>query len=227
VHSRKKISSLELKELFEEHLSKYHLSEWRVVLKKNLLTKCVVNRNKRIIIKSNSSFNEKRAQELLIHELDTHLLTTENGSRQKFRLFQYGFANYLETQEGLAMHNVVSHGHIYSEEKHKNILTKAIFWAQELSLAELFQRIKQEKLTDKSALNICLRVKRGLSDTSKGGAFSKDFCYFTGRNKINAFLASGGNLSELYLGKFSIDDLPLIRNISSLKSPPILPDWIR
>lgn len=225
--SRSKISSDQLQEIFEQHLRNYNLNEWRVIQKKNLLTKCVVNKSKKILIKSNSNFNEDRVRELLIHEIDTHLLTSENGSRQQYRLFRYGFANYLETQEGLAMHNVVSQAHIYSEEKHKNILTKAIFWAKNLSMAELFERIKKEKLTDKSALNICLRVKRGLSDTAQGGAFCKDFCYFSGKRKIATFLAEKGNLSDLYIGKFSVDDLPTIKSISTLKIPPILPEWLR
>ena len=223
----RQISSEELKIIFEEHLKKYYLSDWRVILKKHLLTKCVVNKNKKILIKNHSRFNENRVQELLIHELDTHLLTSENGSRQKYRLFNFGFANYLETQEGLAMHNVVTQGHLYSEEKHKNILTKALFWAQRMSLAELFDHIKKEKLTDKSALNICFRVKRGLSDTSKPGAFTKDFCYYTGKRKIDEFLLKGGDLADLYLGKFSVDDLTSIKNVSQLKKALILPHWLR
>lgn len=221
------ISSEELKVVFENHLINNQLHEWRVILKKHLLTKCVVNKNKKILIKSNSTFNERRVSELLIHEIDTHLLTSENGSKQKYRLFNFGFANYLETQEGLAMHNVITQGHLFSEEKHKNILTKAIYWGQTMSLAELFARIKREKLTDKSALNICFRVKRGISDTSKKGAFTKDFCYYSGKRKITDFLAKGGDLSDLYLGKFSVDDLAIIKNISISKELLTLPPWLK
>ncbi len=224
--SKNKITSEGLKELFENHLLQYGLQGWRVILKRHLLTKCVVNRNKKILIQSNSFFNKKRVESLLIHEIDTHLLTSENGSKQKYRLFNFGFANYLETQEGLAMHNVISQGKIYSEENHKHILAKATFWAQNNSLSELFIKVKAEKLTDKSALDICFRVKRGIGDTSKHGAFTKDFCYFSGKKKVDNFLKNGGDLADLYHGKYSIDDLSFIKSISYTSRPAHLPKWL-
>jgi alpha-L-glutamate ligase-like protein len=226
-NSRQKYSSLELKEIFEKKLAEYGLRDWRVILKKHLLTKCVVNRNKKILIKSNSSFSASRIAELIIHEIDTHLLTSENGARQKYKLFNYGFANYLETQEGLAMHNEISQGNIHSEEFHKNILTESIYLAQKMSLAELYDNIKQRKLTDKSAIDICFRVKRGIGDTSRPGAFTKDYLYFSGRKKIRTFIEQGGDLADLYHGKYSLDDLASIKNISAFKTPPFLPDWLK
>lgn len=224
--SKEKITSEELKEIFEKQLLNYDIKGWRVLLKRHLLTKCVVNRNKKILIQSNSFFNKKRVESLLIHEIDTHLLTSENGSKQKYKLFNFGFANYLETQEGLAMHNVITQAELFSEQNHKHILTKAIYWAQHMSLAELYAKVKDEKLTDKSALDICFRVKRGLGDTSIPGAFTKDFCYYSGWEKIKIFLANGGELTDLYHGKYSIDDLPMIKNITRSSKPEHLPKWL-
>ncbi len=224
---KQKITSQELKEIFEQKLSEYGLNDWRVILKKHLLTKCVVNRNKRIIIKNHSSFNLARVEELVIHEIDTHLLTSENGSRQKYQLFNLGFSNYLETQEGLALYNVIHFGNKPDEEKYKNILTEAISLAQKMSLSELYRLIKSKKISDRSALDICFRVKRGIGDTSLPGAFTKDYCYFSGLKKIETFLNESGNLSDLYFGKYSLDDLPQIKNISSFKTPPLLPGWLK
>ena len=223
----KKYTSAELKQIFEQVLSDYQLNDWRVLLRENMLTKCIVNRSKSILIKKNSLFNEQRVRDLIIHEIETHLLTSENGSKQKYRLFHTGFANYLETQEGLAIHNVLSQASIYSEEGHKEILTEAIYLAEKMSMAELYLQIKNKGLTEKSAIDICFRVKRGLGDTSKGGAFSKDYCYFSGRKKIKKFLDNGGDLKDLYFGKYSVDDLALIKNISSFKTPPLLPKWLK
>lgn len=223
----KKYTSLELKQIFEQVLTDYELDEWRVLLRENMLSKCIVNRSKRILIKKNSVFNEQRVRDLIVHEIETHLLTSENGSRQKYRLFNIGFANYLETQEGLAIHNVLSQGNIYSEEGHKEILTEAIHMAEKMSMAELYYHVKNKGLTEKSATDICFRVKRGIGDTSKGGAFTKDYCYFSGRKKIKKFIDSGGDLKDLYHGKYSVDDLQLIKNISSFKTPPLLPRWLK
>lgn len=222
----KQYTSLELKQIFEHILHDYGLHEWRVLLKESMLSKCIVNRNRTIMIKKDSLFNEQRVRDLIIHEIETHLFTTENGSKQKYRLFHVGFANYLETQEGLAIHNVLSRGSVYSEDGHKEILTEAIYLADQLSLSDLYQEIKQKGLNEKSAMDICFRVKRGLSDTSRGGVFSKDYCYFSGRKKIKKFLDNGGDLRDLYFGKYSVDDLQLIKNISSFQTPPLLPKWL-
>jgi alpha-L-glutamate ligase-like protein len=223
----RKLNSLQLKEIFEETLASYDLNDWRVILKKNLLTRCVVNRNKKILIKNNSTFNELRVKELIIHEIETHLLTGENGSRQKFRLFNFGFANYLETQEGLAMYNIVEHGNMLGEERHKNVLTESIYNAQKMSFAELFDSIKAKNISNRSAMDICFRLKRGLSDTSLPGAFTKDYCYYRGKKKIIKYLQEGGQLADLYHGKYSVDDIAAIKHISNFKTPPILPSWLR
>lgn len=222
----RKYSSREMKDIFEEILEGYNLIDWRVLLRKQMLTQCIVNRSKRILIKKRCHFTEQRVKDLIIHEIETHLLTSENGSQQKYKLFNYGFANYLETQEGLAMYNVLSQSPYHVEETYKELLTEAIYLADMLSLSELFQVLREKNLTEKSAMNICFRLKRGLTDTSKPGVFTKDFCYYSGRKKIEAFIAKGGDLRDLYHGKYSIDDLPLIMNISSFKVPPRLPKWL-
>lgn len=229
IHSTKhlkKYTSLELKYIFEEVLEQYGIHNWRVILRENMISKCMVNQNKKVLIKKNSFFNEQRVKDLVIHEIETHLLTSRNGSLQKYKLFNYGFANYLETQEGLAINNVLSQSPHHTEARHKEILTEAIYLADKLSLVELFQKLREKKLSEKSAMDICFRVKRGIGDTSKGGSFTKDYCYFSGRKKIKAFLDEGGDLRDLYHGKYSVDDVNIIKNISSFKIPPLLPKWL-
>lgn len=223
----KNYKSVELRKIFRQVLAEYNIHDWRIGLKENMISKCIVNRSKLLIIKKNSLFNEQRVKDLIVHEIETHLLTSENGSHQKYRLFNYGFANYLETQEGLAIYNVQTQNKHLIEDNYKNILTEAIFLADKHSLTELYQIIRNKKVSHKSAMSICFRVKRGLSDTSKGGVFTKDFCYFTGRKKILNFVDKGGDLRDLYHGKYNVDDIALIKNISSFKTPPLLPKWLK
>lgn len=222
-----KYSSLELKAIFEETLNDYGLNDWRVAISDKILARCITNKNKKILIKSNSIFSEERVKALIIHEIETHLLTAENGHRQKYKLFNYGFANYLATQEGLAMHNVLSNSDLKSEEGHKEKLTESIHLSQTMSFAELFNDLRNKNLTQKSALDICIRVKRGMTDTSQGGAFTKDYSYYSGKKIIRNFLDQGGDLRDLYHGKYNLSDLPVIKTISLFQIPPLLPKWLK
>lgn len=223
--SNRQYTSLELQAMFEEMLKYYRLENWRVIIKKNLLSKCITNKSRRIFIKNDCLFSEDRARALVIHEIETHLLTAENGLKQQYKLFNVGFANYLPTQEGLAIYNVCASDQTNSDDANSNSLADAIYLANQLSFADLYQSLRNKKLTRHSALNIAIRVKRGLTDTSLPGALTKDYCYYSGKKIVQEFVKSGGDLSELYLGKFSIKDLPLIKQIADPLIPPILPKW--
>lgn len=224
---QQEISSEQLKEIFEKKLNEYEIYNWKIVIKEKMIAKCIVSKTKKVSIKANSYFSEQRVKDLIIHELETHLISSENGRKQKYQLFNYGFANYLPTQEGLAVYNVLSQSQDKDEANYKGIIAKAIYLADKHSFAELYEILKQLKLTDKSALDICLRVKRGIGDTSKPGVFTKDYCYYSGLKKVTQFINNGGNLIDLYHGKYSIDDISLIKNISSFTTPPIIPKWLQ
>ncbi len=57
---------------------------------------------------------------MLRHEIDCHVLRSENGKQQPFKIFNYGFPNYLETEEGYAIYMVNQLG----------IKTRKIFFPQ-------------------------------------------------------------------------------------------------
>lgn len=217
----------ETKQIFEETLIEYGLKDWRVVLSDKIIAKCVTNKNKKILLKTSATFSEARIKDLIIHEIETHLLTAENGSRQKYKLFNLGFANFLETQEGLAIYNAHTQSENQLEESHKEILTLAIYYAKHMSISELYDKIKAYKLTKNSTIDICLRVKRGLSDTSLPGAFTKDYSYYKGKLTIQDFVKNGGDIRDLYHGKYNLNDLTAIKAISQFKIPPILPKWLK
>ena len=77
-------------------------------IKEELVSNCVAGKNNSLFIKKNARFSENRIEELIIHEIETHILTAENGKLQPYEIFNRGLANYLSTQEGLAMYNVES-----------------------------------------------------------------------------------------------------------------------
>jgi hypothetical protein len=54
------------------------------------------------------------------------------------------------------------------------------------------------------------RVKRGLADTSRSGALTKEFHYFTGPERVRSYLHGKGSLKMLMGGKIAFKHAKLI-----------------
>lgn len=212
--------------IFSDFLKKNNLNNWKVQIKENMIAACSVNKSNTIFIKKGSKFHENRIKKLIAHEIETHIFTAENGKRQPYKIFQHGTANYLTTQEGLA---------IYNQERSLDIFPNNYFAAGNMiacdvalnnSFAESVHILTTEKkLGEKAARNLTLKTKRGLSDTSKKGGIAKQAIYTRGALMIDNFVKQGGNLSELYIGKISLDILDDCKKINSLNPPIYIPSW--
>lgn len=149
-------------------------------------------------------------QGTLHHEIGTHYLRSRNDRFQPWARELHGRKRYqLEdknpTEEGLASLNTVLErkGHSLWRQA---LLYYAVWKAVRLSFHELFDDLAQF-LGDAEAerWDYCMRVKRGLLDTSQPGGFVKDQMYLVGaiqileqRHRIN--------FCTLYLGKLSVTD---------------------
>ncbi|MBT3720599.1 DUF1704 domain-containing protein, partial [archaeon] len=64
-----------------------------------------------------------------------------------------------------------------------------------------------------------LRAKRGLCNTSKPGAFTKDYVYLKGYIDVKNFIQNASCLHLLHYGKINIKQINTIMNIPSLNDP--------
>ncbi|MDD5624016.1 MAG: DUF1704 domain-containing protein, partial [Candidatus Peribacteraceae bacterium] len=107
-------------------------------------------------------------------------------------------------------------------------LVLGIHFALSHSFAETRAFLEEELgYSREKALNKALDMKRGIRDTSEPGAFTKGIVYFRGQRMVERFLAKGGDLRRLYVGKVSLPDLPLIEQIPGLLPPLLLPAFLR
>ena len=63
----------------------------------------------------------------------------------------------------------------------------------------------------------------------RAGGFTKDAIYLRGLLALLAHVAAGGALDLFFLGKFSIEDLPLVENLAGrglLAPPRLLPRYL-
>jgi len=212
---------------FEKAFQKYKLDKWKVKFKKNMVTNCIAGKNNRLFIKTNAKFTKSRIKALIVHEIETHILTAENGKQQEYQLFNRGFSGYLTTQEGMAMYNVEQQtGKSFSKNYSALSHVMATHYAKKHSFNQTFRKLLKLNIPEQQAFKSTLKVKRGFEDTSQTGTFTKDYIYYKGYKEIKNFIEQGGQLSELYIGKININDLETTKNIEEMKKIKILPEWM-
>jgi uncharacterized protein (TIGR02421 family) len=215
-------------EKFEAVLRQYGLHDWQVSIRPALVADCTVGGG-HIYLREDATFEPSRIEALVKHEIETHILTAENGDHQPYELFRRGTAGYLDTQEGLATYNqqrVYGPEHERRYNPSRNLLGLA--FGLEHSFVETRQYLEAELgYSPEKALTQAINIKRGLTDTSEPGGFTKSAVYFRGLRAIEEFVAAGGNLADLYIGKITLADLDLIKQVPDLQSPVLLPAFLR
>lgn len=201
----------------------------KIVVVKDLSARITVKTLEKSILinlRSGALFKHSDLIGTIAHEIETHAYRYANGMLQPFKIFSEGLGGYLATEEGLA---------IYSKEQaYKNprkFITRAlgvlaVHWALTASFYEIYQRLRAKGVLPKTAFSITYRAKRGLADTSRPGAFTRDYLYLKGVLEIEKYIDQGFDPKKLYVGKIGIADLPAISKLSGMKEPKYLPEWL-
>lgn len=166
-----------------------------------------------IHLNQSALFAAQEIKRLLVHEVDVHAVRIHNGSCFPWKIFAMGTAGYREAEEGLAVYCERRRGHLYPfQEKIYAGRCLAVY----LSLLSGFEDVFEVLLAyfdESTAYSIVERIKRGMADTSRPGALTKDFHYFTGPNRVRSYLAAGGDLQMLMGGKIAFSHTPIISKL--------------
>ncbi|PID70044.1 hypothetical protein CSB37_03475 [bacterium DOLZORAL124_38_8] len=211
-------------EIVKQFLKQYKLGHWQVKQISDSVADIQVTKKGKILIKETATFTTNRLNALLVHEVGAHVFRNENGKQQPFKIFQRGTAGYLQTEEGIAIHNQNMLGLNLGEKFiAPALLVATIYMAKTMNFRELFNWLKDTfDISDDMAWSRCLKAKRGFTDGNELGCFTKDAIYFRGNNEVEKFLKGGGNLDELYIGKISIADLKILEHYKDLKPAKFL-----
>jgi len=170
-----------------------------------------------LLISHNASVAGARVNALLQHEVGTHLVTQVNGLAQPIRMLGSGLAHYDETQEGLAvLAEIACGGLTASRLRQLAARVVAVHWmVGGATFVETHRLLTEHGLPAGSAYSIAMRVFRA-------GGFTKDAVYLRGLLALLEHIAAGGVLDLLFLGKFSLEDLPLVEDLAQrgLLAPP-------
>lgn len=176
-----------------------------------------------LLIGPGASVAAERATALIQHEVGTHLVTQVNGSHQPLQVLGTGLAGYDETQEGLAVLAEVACGELTAS-RMRQLAGRVVTVHRMLggsSFRECWVGLVDIGFHPAGAFTTVMRVFRS-------GGLTKDAIYLRGLLDLLAHLRRGGNLDGLFLGKFSLVDLPLIDELAAravLHPPVLLPRW--
>jgi uncharacterized protein (TIGR02421 family) len=196
----------------------------QVQVREDVLGIMVSNNN--LMMNPHMRFRKDTAEATLAHEVGTHLVTYFNGKSQPFHQLYSGMANYEPLQEALAVLAEYLVGGLTNNRL--RILAARVIAVHSLiegaSFVEVVQYLHQQyDFPYHQAFIISTRVFRG-------GGFTKDAIYLKGLSQLLEYLADGGNLETLYLGKISLEDVPLVEELKwrkILKEGPLSPHFLK
>ncbi len=162
-----------------------------------------------LLLGRETSVGKHRANALLQHEVGTHLVTYYNGAAQPLTLLKVGLAGYDELQEGIAVLSEYLVGGLSTGRL--RTLAARVVAVDALIRGETFTQTfqllwEQHGFDPKSAYTIVLRVYRG-------GGLTKDAVYLRGLVQVLEYLAAGGELEPLFVGKLALRHIPIVREL--------------
>lgn len=175
-------------------------------------------------VKDTAMFTENELQRLFVHEIETHILRNENGKTQRYEMFTYGFPDNISTEEGLAiLAEQLNNLRDETDELRYALRVVLCYKCFEMDFYDLF-KLANQYFDEDRAFDMVARVKRGLTDTSQFGGYTKDQVYFTGYHQIKNLPKE--TLKKLYIGKIGIQHLELINQFDDLNYKVRIPQWI-
>jgi uncharacterized protein (TIGR02421 family) len=150
-----------------------------------------------------------RARALIEHEIGTHLVTYFNGRSQSLQIFRSGLAGYEGLQEGLAVLCEYLVGGL-TKGRTRMLAARVVAVDQVIrgvSFLDIFELLTTTHgLGRRGAFTTAMRATRG-------GGLTKDAIYLRGLQEVLDFLRGGGDLAQLFLGKFALRHLPLVQEL--------------
>ncbi|KAL3065898.1 hypothetical protein OYC64_015940 [Pagothenia borchgrevinki] len=156
---------------------------------------------------------------MLRHEIGTHYLRGVNNNLQPWCTTegrkQFGLKPANPTEEGLAsLHSVLLRKQPYLWRA--ALLYYTVYHAASMSFSRLFSHIARFVQDPDVRWEYCLRAKRGQTDTSEPGCFSKDQVYLDGILRILRCRRNIDFKMLTSLGKVSFEDVERLRPLAVL-----------
>lgn len=208
IEEGKKLNQSEVNQKIDQFLRMHNLSErYEIVWSASFLSRTSITTSK-IKLRLPVDFHHESLIGMIYHEIGTHALRRVNYEQQPWfkKKKKYEFQEYLETEEGLAtLHSLLPYS---NKSAHNSALRYlGVAKAQSASFSELWHFLSTYIPNPERRWIIAVRLKKGLTDTSKPGGFTKDLVYFKGLVDVVNWLKNNHyDLTPLYFGKLALED---------------------
>jgi len=218
---KKNLDAVEIKEIFDQALSKLRAEGWQVTIDTSSKTGMSVNQeSKQVKVPESRSTSIEALKTLIAHEIGTHVARRINGERTKLTLLGLGLDRYEQGEEGVAtMREQAIRGKVTDFaglDGHFAISLAAGLDGTPRNFREVYTIMEKyflfrnlisgkdlaaaEQAAKTSAWNRCVRTFRGTDCATSGVCFTKDIVYRQGN--IGVWEVIGKNPEEL--SRFSV-----------------------
>jgi uncharacterized protein (TIGR02421 family) len=178
-----------------------------------------------LLVSDQSRIPLSRVEALIQHEVGTHVLTYHNGRAQKLRHLYTGLAGYDALQEGLAVLAEYLVGGL--SRPRLRLLAARVVAARLMidgaSFVDTFRALERTYgFARRTAFVVTMR-------TYRSGGLTKDVVYLRGLLQILEYVAGGGDLGPLFVGKIAAQHIPIMRELRwrrVLTEPPLTPRYM-
>lgn len=218
----------ELRALITDYLNRYQLaSQFQLSFSPVHISRMAINfAPPTIKIRLPIMLSRREIIPTLNHEIGTHILRQINYQQQPWykKKKKYGLHNHLKTEEGLAnLHSLLTEPFELAAKAALNYTATA--YALRHSFQQTFQFINSYLQNPERSFIWTFKKKRGLTDTSRPGTFSKDMLYFSGFIDVLRYLRKNHyDPALLYFGKVALEDLPQVKRLNP-DYRPLLPHF--
>lgn len=202
------------------YASEHRALDRRVEVRRDITGLLVSSGN--LLIGETLMLRPERVIPLLHHEVGTHVLTYVNGSVQPLEQLSQGLAGYDELQEGLAVFAEYLAGGL--DRLRMRLLAARVVAARSVEqgadFVETYRLLTREfDYSVRGGWHVALRVHAS-------GGFTRDLIYLRGLIHLLQYLADGGELEPLYIGKIALKHVGIIEELRLrrvLREPPLRP----
>jgi len=220
---KKFLDAEKIKEVFNQALIKLEIAGWEAIIEPKAFYITINAHNphgQKIEIPSSWQETPTRLEEILEHEIVTHLCRRRSGELSKLALLgNPGADKSHQTDEGLAIYGEkqapLSSGKTSLKHIAKEIAMGAAMEGR--NFREVHSFMLDLGLSLKAAWYKTFRVFRGIADTSKGDGFicTLDAVYRLGEKEIIKFVKEKGDsaLDRLWVGKIGLKHLSIMEKL--------------
>jgi hypothetical protein len=185
---------------------------WTVQIFDQMAAQCSVNGpRRRLRVRTGLAVSGAKLRRLVVHEVGGHVLRWENSRRQAEELLSIPLGETVATEEGLAA-LLESRLGLLTEDQLRVYAARVV--AVDSASSQGIVRVARDLLNvvgEEDAVEIAVRVKRGLIDPNRPGGPTKDHGYLSGLRLLWALPAS--DLGLLRAVKWPLEALPVLREL--------------